>query len=103
LRPVSAVTLMLGLVYTLKVFDIIWIMTRGGPVDSSTTFATWSYQLGFGNRLPEFGICHYIGNNDQQWNAIMATAVTASIPATVLLVLAQRYVAAGITTGSVKD
>ena len=37
LRPVSAITLLLGLVYTLKVFDIIWIMTRGGPVDSSTT------------------------------------------------------------------
>ena len=31
LRPVSAITLLLGLVYTLKVFDIIWIMTRGGP------------------------------------------------------------------------
>ena len=41
-----------GLVYTLKVFDIIWIMTKGGPADSSTTFATWSYQLGFGNLLP---------------------------------------------------
>jgi multiple sugar transport system permease protein len=62
LRPVSAVTLMLGLVYTLKVFDIIWIMTRGGPVDSSTTFATWSYQLGFGNLLPEFGPGAAVGN-----------------------------------------
>ena len=31
LRPVSAITLLLGLVYTLKVFDIIWIMTKGGP------------------------------------------------------------------------
>ena len=57
-----------------------------------------------GNQQPiTLGIYHYIGNNDQQWNAIMATAVTASIPATVLLVLAQRYVSAGITTGSVKD
>ena len=34
------------------------------------------------------GIYHYIGNNNQQWNAIMATAVVASIPAAVLLVLA---------------
>jgi len=33
----------------------------------------------------------------------MATAVTASIPATILLILAQRYVATGITTGAVKD
>ena len=62
LRPVSAITLLLGLVYTLKVFDIIWIMTRGGPVNSSTTFATWSYQLGFGNLLPEFGPGAAVGN-----------------------------------------
>ena len=49
------------------------------------------------------GIYRYIGNNNQEWDAIMATAVVASIPAAVLLVLAQRYVAAGITAGSVKD
>lgn len=49
------------------------------------------------------GIYAYIGNNNQQWNAIMATAVVASIPAAVLLVLAQRYVAAGVTSGAVKD
>jgi multiple sugar transport system permease protein len=62
LRPVSAITLLLGLIYTLKVFDIIWIMTRGGPVDSSTTFATWSYRLGFGNPLPRFGPGAAVGN-----------------------------------------
>jgi multiple sugar transport system permease protein len=62
LRPVSAITLLLGLVYTLKVFDIIWIMTRGGPAGSSTTFATWSYQLGFGNLLPQFGLGAAVGN-----------------------------------------
>jgi len=47
LRPVSAVTLLLGLVYTIKAFDVIWILTRGGPVNSSHTLATWSYQLSF--------------------------------------------------------
>ncbi|MFF5187489.1 carbohydrate ABC transporter permease [Streptomyces sp. NPDC000345] len=62
LRPVSAITLLLGLVYTLKVFDIVWIMTKGGPVDSSTTFATWSYRLGFGNLLPAFGPGAAVGN-----------------------------------------
>jgi multiple sugar transport system permease protein len=62
LRPVSAITLLLGLVYTLKVFDIIWIMTRGGPADASTTFATWSYRLSFGNLLPEFGPGAAVGN-----------------------------------------
>ena len=49
------------------------------------------------------GIYHYIGNNNQEWNAIMATAVVASLPAAALLVLAQRYVAAGVTAGAVKD
>lgn len=49
------------------------------------------------------GIYHYIGNNNQQWNAIMATAVVASLPATLILVLAQRFVAAGVTSGAVKD
>ncbi|MFC6080150.1 carbohydrate ABC transporter permease [Sphaerisporangium aureirubrum] len=62
LRPVSAITLLLGLVYTLKVFDIIWIMTKGGPSDSSTTLATWSYRLGFGNLLPAFGPGSAVGN-----------------------------------------
>jgi multiple sugar transport system permease protein len=62
LRPVSAITLLLGLIYTLKVFDIIWIMTRGGPVDASTTFATWSYRLGFGSLIPRFGPGAAVGN-----------------------------------------
>jgi multiple sugar transport system permease protein len=62
LRPVSAIVLLLGLVYTLKVFDIIWIMTRGGPTDSSTTFATWSYRFSFGNLLPQFGPGAAVGN-----------------------------------------
>ncbi|MEA9986790.1 MULTISPECIES: carbohydrate ABC transporter permease [Subtercola] len=49
------------------------------------------------------GIYKYIGNNNQEWNSIMATAVVASIPAAVLLIVAQRYVAAGVTAGAVKD
>ncbi|MFE5035947.1 carbohydrate ABC transporter permease [Streptomyces sp. NPDC056683] len=62
LRPVSAITLLLGLVYTLKVFDLIWIMTKGGPGDASATLATWSYQLGFGTLLPRFGPGAAVGN-----------------------------------------
>lgn len=62
LRPVTAITLLLGFVYTLKVFDIIWIMTRGGPATSSTTLAIWSYQLGFGSLLPDFSSAAAVGN-----------------------------------------
>jgi multiple sugar transport system permease protein len=34
---------------------------------------------------------------------MMATAVVASIPTALLIVLAQKYVAAGVTAGAVKD
>ncbi|MGH1555949.1 carbohydrate ABC transporter permease [Streptomyces sp. L7] len=51
-----------GLVYTLKVFDLIWIMTKGGPGDASSTLATWSCQLGFGTLLPKFGPGAAVGN-----------------------------------------
>ena len=57
-----------------------------------------------GDLIPiTLSIYNYIGNNTTQWNAIMATAVVASVPAAVLLVIAQRYVAAGVTAGAVKD
>ncbi len=57
-----------------------------------------------GSMVPvTLSIYAFIGNNTTQWNAIMATAVVASVPAAVLLVFAQRYVAAGVTAGAVKD
>lgn len=62
LRPVSAITLLLGLVYTLKVFDIIWIMTRGGPGNASTTLAIWSYRLGFGGGSPDLSPAAAVAN-----------------------------------------
>ena len=49
------------------------------------------------------GIYNYIGAQNQEWGPMMATAVVASIPAAVLLVVAQKYVAAGVTAGAVKD
>jgi multiple sugar transport system permease protein len=82
-------------IVTVSLFSFLWAW-------SDFVFATTLD--GGGARQPiTLGIYHYIGNNNQQWNAIMATAVTASIPATLLLILAQRYVAAGVTAGAVKD
>lgn len=49
------------------------------------------------------GIYQFIGTQVSDWNAILATAVLASIPAAVLLVVAQRYIAAGVTGGAVKE
>jgi multiple sugar transport system permease protein len=49
------------------------------------------------------GLYQYISNYSKDWNAIMATAVIAAVPATALITLAQRYISAGITAGAVKD
>lgn len=49
------------------------------------------------------GIYRFIGNQSADWNAVLATAVLASIPAAILLVIAQRYVVAGVTGGAIKE
>jgi multiple sugar transport system permease protein len=82
-------------VVTVSLFAFLWAW-------SDFMFAN-TLDAGGGAQPITLGIYHYIGNNNQQWNAIMATAVVASVPATVLLVVAQRYVAAGVTAGAVKD
>jgi multiple sugar transport system permease protein len=48
------------------------------------------------------GIYEYIGSYTEDWGSIMATAVLASLPAIVLLLVAQRFVASGATGGAVK-
>jgi multiple sugar transport system permease protein len=48
------------------------------------------------------GIYDYLSANVQQWGPVMATAVMASIPAIVLLIVAQRFIAAGALGGAVK-
>ncbi|MFC6085898.1 carbohydrate ABC transporter permease [Sphaerisporangium aureirubrum] len=82
-------------IITVSLFAFLWAW-------SDFVFAS---TLDGGGRLQPItlGIYHYIGNNNQQWNAVMATAVVASIPTAVLLVIAQRYVAAGVTAGAVKS
>ncbi|NUR60672.1 MAG: carbohydrate ABC transporter permease [Catenulispora sp.] len=80
---------------TVSLFSFLWAW-------SDFVFAN-TLDSGGAMRPITLGIYHYIGNNNQEWNAIMATAVVGSVPAAVLLVLAQRYIAAGVTSGAVKD
>lgn len=49
------------------------------------------------------GIYYFIGSYSTQWPSVMATAMFAAIPAIILLASAQRYIAAGITAGAVKE
>jgi multiple sugar transport system permease protein len=47
------------------------------------------------------GIYTYLGNYSTEWGAVMAAAAFAMVPAAVMLVVAQRYIASGLTAGSV--
>lgn len=47
MKPTILVLMMLGLIYTFKVFEIIFIMTAGGPIHSSTVLPIYAYQLSF--------------------------------------------------------
>ena len=47
LRAVIGVTLVLGVVYTLKVLDVILGLTDGGPANATQTIAIRSYQTSF--------------------------------------------------------
>jgi len=47
IRPVIESVLILGFIYTFKVFDLVFVMTNGGPVNSTHLLSTYSYKLSF--------------------------------------------------------
>ena len=47
LKPTTIIVLLMSLVNSFKVFDIIWVMTKGGPYRSSETLALTMYTEAF--------------------------------------------------------
>lgn len=47
LRPMTVVVVAISLINSFKVFDIIWVMTQGGPYRSSETLAVTMYRESF--------------------------------------------------------
>ena len=47
IRPVIEVVLVLGFVFTVKVFDVVIGLTNAGPANSTQLIATWAYTLTF--------------------------------------------------------
>jgi multiple sugar transport system permease protein len=46
LKPVLAVVVLFSTIFTFSDFNIVYVLTRGGPVNSTHLFATLAYQLG---------------------------------------------------------
>jgi ABC-type sugar transport system permease subunit len=58
LRVVTGIVVSLGLLNGFKIFDIIYVMTGGGPNHATEVFGTYLYGLAFGSTsgsLPQFG------------------------------------------------
>lgn len=53
LKNVFAVVIMLQLIFSFKVFDIVWVMTGGGPAGGTEVLGTYLYQVAF--RKSQFG------------------------------------------------
>lgn len=81
---------------TVALFAFLWAW-------SDFLFASTLDREGGSLRPITMGIYNYIGAQNQEWGPMMATAVVASVPTALLLILAQKYVAAGVTAGAVKD
>ena len=46
MRNIIAITALFSLIVTFANFDIVRILTAGGPVDQTHVFATWAFWLG---------------------------------------------------------
>ena len=47
LKPLTTIVFILSVTYTVKVFDLIFVLTGGGPADATQTLAIYSYKLSF--------------------------------------------------------
>jgi len=53
MRNVIAITALFSLIVTFANFDIVRVLTSGGPVDQTHMFATWAFKIGIeGSDLP---------------------------------------------------
>jgi multiple sugar transport system permease protein len=48
IAPVAAVNVLLTTILTFNYFDMIYVLTRGGPLNSTAIFPTRIYEIGFG-------------------------------------------------------
>ncbi len=49
LRPILAIVILFSTIFTLADFNIVFVLTRGGPMNSTHLFATYSYVTGIAN------------------------------------------------------
>ncbi len=48
LGPTIRISVFLSVIYTIQLFDLVWILTEGGPAHASETLAVTMFDVGFG-------------------------------------------------------
>ncbi|MEV4223025.1 MULTISPECIES: carbohydrate ABC transporter permease [unclassified Nonomuraea] len=48
LGPTIRISVFLSVIYTIQLFDLVWILTEGGPAHSTETLAVTMFDIGFG-------------------------------------------------------
>lgn len=47
LKPIGLFLLVISVITSLRIFGLVWIMTRGGPSQASEVMVTWMYRVAF--------------------------------------------------------
>ena len=53
--PTLRVSIFLSMIGSLQLFDMVWVMTAGGPLNASNTMATAMFKSGFKNSQLGYG------------------------------------------------
>jgi multiple sugar transport system permease protein len=57
MRNIIAITVLFSLIVTFANFDIVRVLTNGGPVDQTHVFATWAFKVGIESNDIPLGAC----------------------------------------------
>jgi multiple sugar transport system permease protein len=57
MRNIIAITVLFSLIVTFANFDIVRVLTNGGPVDQTHVFATWAFRIGIESNDIPLGAC----------------------------------------------
>jgi multiple sugar transport system permease protein len=57
MRNIIAITVLFSLIVTFANFDIVRVLTAGGPVDQTHVFATWAFKIGIESNDIPLGAC----------------------------------------------
>lgn len=47
LSPTLTILGLIGTLLSFNLFDVLWLLTKGGPADTTRTLALWVYEMGF--------------------------------------------------------